>query len=472
MFYNHSNPIQQPLSQGGHFHLQAAAVMLAATALLVGVPHKAAAACSTYYVSTTGNDKNPGTLSSPMASIYTASKLLKACDTLYVRGGVYNQSGVYVYASGTAAAPIKILAYPGESPVLDATGLTLPAWTPFFRLQGQYTQLSGFEVRNGIVGISVTGAYNTVTNMYVHHVLQQGIYAQGDYSDIENNTVAFASMNQLYNPLPTATGGWADGICAARDLVNGITDNAILRGNTVYSVYGEGIATFASNGTLMENNTSYDNWAANAYISDASNVIFRNNLTYNTPNNTVGKRSWGLLFADEVASLPRSQNNIAINNTILNGDISAFSWTIVAGSGLTNVLIANNTVINGGLSTGPINQASVIENNIFYRNDGGLAGAVATRTGLSFYSNAWSSAAPVNAAGVGDVTGDPQLVLGTVLQPGQVTNAGFALNTGSPEINKGTAINGLTRFYSVSSPSTLNIGAYISKVPFTYQSIP
>jgi hypothetical protein len=463
MFYNHSKNSRHFANKGKDGRLPVATVIFAAIASLPTVPQAVQAgpqaSCNTYYVSTTGSDANAGTIDKPFASIASAAKKMQACDTLYVRGGIYKQYGITVANKGTANAPISILAYPNELPVFDGDGMNINGYTPFIWLSGEYITLSGFEMRNGGVGVSLLGAHNTVSNMNVHHVLQHGITAPGDFSIVQNSIVSFASMYKYYNP--TMACGWAAGISAGRDKVNGITDNAILRGNTVYSVYGEGLSTFEANGTIMENNVVYDNWATNTYISDASNVIFRNNLVYNTPNNSVGKRSAGLTLADEQASKPRSSSNIVINNMFLNANVSAFSWTIVSGSGLVSALIANNTLINGTLMSGPINKASVIKNNLVYRNDGGLTGQVSTRSGLSLSNNLWSSAPSANASGPGDVIGDPKLALAGVAIPGQVTKSIFAIPANSPAIGKGAAIYAVTNNYLVSSQNTsLNIGAY------------
>src|SRR6266487_1507660 len=67
-------------------------------------------AASSYYVSPSGNDSNPGTINAPWKTLTYAGGQLAAGDTLYVRGGTYNEK-VNFRHSGTASQPIKILAY-------------------------------------------------------------------------------------------------------------------------------------------------------------------------------------------------------------------------------------------------------------------------------------------------------------------------------------------------------------------------
>src|SRR4051812_48525845 len=46
----------------------------------------------TAYVSTTGNDRNAGTIGAPWLTLRYAVSRLKAGDTLYIRGGTYTGS--------------------------------------------------------------------------------------------------------------------------------------------------------------------------------------------------------------------------------------------------------------------------------------------------------------------------------------------------------------------------------------------
>ena len=68
---------------------------------------------STYYVSTSGADANPGTFAAPFRTIQRGANAAAAGDVVMVRGGVYRET-VRVPRSGSAAAPISFQAYPGE----------------------------------------------------------------------------------------------------------------------------------------------------------------------------------------------------------------------------------------------------------------------------------------------------------------------------------------------------------------------
>ncbi|MEM7330563.1 MAG: DUF1565 domain-containing protein, partial [Chloroflexota bacterium] len=71
-----------------------------------------------YYVATNGNDNNNGSQGQPFRTIQNALDSAQPGDTIVVRGGVYNEV-VTFETSGTAGNPIRLVAYPGELPVID-----------------------------------------------------------------------------------------------------------------------------------------------------------------------------------------------------------------------------------------------------------------------------------------------------------------------------------------------------------------
>src|SRR5271157_2479 len=75
---------------------------------------------SSFYVSTTGDDSNPGTQAAPWRTVQHAADTVGAGSTVNVRGGIY-QELVSLKASGNATDGFIIFrSYPGETAVLDA----------------------------------------------------------------------------------------------------------------------------------------------------------------------------------------------------------------------------------------------------------------------------------------------------------------------------------------------------------------
>src|SRR5271157_2395140 len=103
---------------------------------------------ATYFVSKKGSDSNPGTIGSPWLTIQHAANSVSAGATVYVFGGVYNES-VNFPASGTASAPITFQSYPGQTAVIDGTGLSVTGTQGLINIVNQsYITVNGFEIRN------------------------------------------------------------------------------------------------------------------------------------------------------------------------------------------------------------------------------------------------------------------------------------------------------------------------------------
>ncbi|WP_189008137.1 golvesin C-terminal-like domain-containing protein [Paenibacillus marchantiophytorum] len=92
-----------------------------------GMPMATQAAGNTYYVATTGNDSNPGTLSSPFKTIAKATSVMAAGDTCIIRGGTYKEV-IQPTTSGTAGNPITYKSYTGETVTISATE-KVTGWT-------------------------------------------------------------------------------------------------------------------------------------------------------------------------------------------------------------------------------------------------------------------------------------------------------------------------------------------------------
>jgi hypothetical protein len=134
----------------------------------------------TYYVSTSGSDRNPGTLGKPWLTIQHAANTATAGATVYVLWGVYNES-INFPNSGTASAPITFESYPGQTAVIDGTGLSPSGIQGLINIINQsYLTIRGFEIRNYTTsessvtptGVWITG-YGTgvkILNNRVHNI--------------------------------------------------------------------------------------------------------------------------------------------------------------------------------------------------------------------------------------------------------------------------------------------------------------
>lgn len=138
---------------------------------------------STFYVSTTGNDSNPGTQTAPWRTIQHAADVARAGSTVNVRGGVYEEL-VNIKASGNATdGYVTFRSYSGETAVLDATHFAPVGRSSILTIHNQsYVRIEGFELRNyrtaehrlTPLGISVMGAGSHIELLHnnVHHIEQ------------------------------------------------------------------------------------------------------------------------------------------------------------------------------------------------------------------------------------------------------------------------------------------------------------
>lgn len=137
-----------------------------------------------YYVSTSGSNSNPGTISKPWLTIQHAANTVKAGATVNVFGGVYKES-VDFPTSGKASAPITFQSYPGETAVIDGTGVSCcgsSGTQGLINIVGSrsYITVSGFEIRNYTtsndnevpVGVWITGSGTgiQILNNLVHNI--------------------------------------------------------------------------------------------------------------------------------------------------------------------------------------------------------------------------------------------------------------------------------------------------------------
>jgi hypothetical protein len=157
----------------GIWKLSFVAVLFASNSLL-------AQSGPTYYVSTSGNDSNPGTRAEPWLTIQHAANTATAGATVYVFGGVYNQS-INFPNSGTASAPITFESYPGQTAAIDGTGVSASGIQGLVNIINQsYVTISKFEIRNYTTsnsnatpsGVWITGygAGVRILNNRVHNI--------------------------------------------------------------------------------------------------------------------------------------------------------------------------------------------------------------------------------------------------------------------------------------------------------------
>ena len=396
-----------------------------------------------YFVSPDGSDSNPGTFYLPWKTIGKAAQIVQPGDTVYIRDGIYYEAPRFT-TSGTATNPIKILAYPGETPVVDGENQLPVSYRGLVSIFGDWVQISGLEIRNSKYGgLGLYGKYNTANSIFAHHSQKSGIHISGDYGVVEYSLAWRNSMQNEYGK----SSSWSPGLVAANDINDGITENAIMRNNVVWENWGEGISTNEASGTIIEDNISHDNFSTNIYISDATHVLCQRNFVYMNPDSYVYGygANGGIMLGDETYD-PPSANITIINNVAYGNQGNFWWWQGGDGGGMNNVLVANNTFINGTgdpdrgrgnviISRGD-HQNVRFENNLI-RQDGELP-VIATidQPGITYSHNLWSKPPYEYVLSPNDIIANPQL--SETGDPFSVE--WFILTSSSPAIDHALAI--------------------------------
>ncbi|MEJ5198674.1 MAG: right-handed parallel beta-helix repeat-containing protein, partial [Anaerolineae bacterium] len=351
------------------FELKYAAGMLCAFVLLAATlqafPHITRATGNTYYVATTGSDTDPGTLAQPWRTIQKAANTVNPGDTVYVRGGTYNEA-VRVTRSGAAGAFITFAAYPGETPVLNLNGMVLSDYFDAgFRVHyAAYVRIRGFVVQNVTDGFGII-CYHAdnciVENNRTYNTRYSGIASWTSTNTvIQNNEVELANNdgeqenitvtqsahvqvlnNHVHHGGPGTNGGEGidvkDGshdvlvkgnyvhdlnrLCLYVDAWDSPTYNITLDGNRAHSCFRYGIALASERGGELSN------------VTIVNNVMFRNVRT-------------GIVIGDWDAGYPHPIHDVLIiNNTVYdNGDGKWGGGIEVMEPSVQRITIRNNIV--------------------------------------------------------------------------------------------------------------------------------
>jgi len=239
---------------------------------LMLAPSLAGQTGATRYVSTKGSDSNPGTIGAPWLTIQHAANSVSAGAKVYVFGGVYNES-VNFPASGTTSAPITFESYPGQTAVIDGTGVSCCTSNP--PSSGNDTQ----------------GLINIVNQSYL-------VLAGFEIRD-------FTTSNPAYTPAGVWITGSGTGIQLLNNLLHNITTSSEENGNAF------GIAVYGTSQTpishlVISGNEVYSLKTGNSESvnvdGNVTNFAITNNLVHDNDNigiDAIGYEGVGPVGHDE-----------------------------------------------------------------------------------------------------------------------------------------------------------------------------
>ncbi len=259
-----------------------------------------------YFVSTSGNDGNSGTLSQPFRTVAHAAAVAAAGDTVYVRGGTYNESSINFANSGTSTQPITVTRYQSETPVI-AGG----AGTPVFDMEAQWIVLDHLTVTGGNPATIRLGYNRPASNITIQYSDISGWHGNDNNAGIyiesgshPDNIVI--QRNTIHDHQASEIGSAGVIIFQARGMT--ISNNDI-------SNVGTGIHYKHSfddpSVTLVENNYIHDNPGA-GIMSNRRNGVIRNNVIRDNG-------AYSIKIFEEEAGCANllSDSNTIVHNTIV-----------------------------------------------------------------------------------------------------------------------------------------------------------
>lgn len=385
--------------------------------LVIALSPSIAAHAATYYVATTGSDSNSGTEKAPFLTIHQAVNTMVAGDTTYVRGGVYTGQGVRFRKTGTAVAPIKLLNYPGESPIYQCLSKLTADGQMFLIQHGSgsinpigWITIEGFEFRHCSRGVKFYNLHDSVIRRnWMHDMYDTPIQGYGARILIDRNIINDIGKEKR------AHGIYANGTAFT------ITNNLI------YDVTYYGIQQNGSGSSLYDPTKH----AGPEFAGAANWVVAHNTLAYNGQQNEGGAY---VIWGARCTNL-RIENNIFYENAIAHSNSMAQAIHFLSSQPLSGVTIRNNLSYatgSGGLG--------------FIDSGGRVEGVEYTQ-----------SENIVN-------TEDPRFVNAPATLP---DSPNFALTERSPAIDKGVSLVTITMaFDGTSRPQgrAYDIGAYEYKV--------
>ena len=426
-------------------------------------------------VATNGNDNNSGTVSSPFLTIIHAIDMAQPGDIIELRGGTYTASTEIRIPKSN----LTIRSYPNEWAVvttpMNDEEIASTFWYNEPDVSGgvlEYLEITGGYYYGvmletnwewGVPDNQRHGASNiTIRNCKIHHTGRDCIKIKPGCANIHIISC------EIYNS-GSGPGAVIDFNAEGIDNVNGsgmIVKNCYFHNTATSGVYAKGGASnclieenllvdLGDHGILLGFYTDSDYFDANANPNyyECLNSVARNNIVINTGGSGIG------FFA---AKDCKAYNNTVITPSTLYHAPLYFSkgeiWissTETATPPCVNVTVENNIFIDSGPSdsgeefTVRVREGSLTGNNSvnhnIYRSTMGAAVFDDNVTWPYMTFTEWQNTMGLDAQ---SMEGNPML------------NAQYHLQAGSPAINAGAAVSGLTRDYDGNTRSgALDIGA-------------
>jgi hypothetical protein len=267
-----------------------------------------------WYVAPNGNPAGKGTIELPwdLATALSGGPSrteIKAGDTLWLRGGVY-QGNFISTLTGTAEAPIVVRQYSGERAIIDRASVS-SAQQPALKVKGPWVWFWGFEIMNSYPDRSRIDPYTGVLEPWrgsgadvyasnvkfinmIFHDNGHGIWDKEDMTEVYGCLFYYNGNNKrehaMYVGNANGTKYIMDNIVFAQGGF-GILSHSDSTSGSQKGLYIEGNASF-NNGILTLDDQTAGNIQVGGVIGvSAERVILKNNYVYNPAGNATSKNA-------------------------------------------------------------------------------------------------------------------------------------------------------------------------------------
>ena len=425
---------------------------------------------NTYYVSTSGNDANPGTEAQPWATIQKAANTVVAGDTVLIKSGTYNER-IILQNSGSSDNNIVFSNYENDEVIIDGTGISWGgSWNGLFDISDKsYIQIRGLKVMNADYGgFWIENSANIIIeNCYTYNTYSSGIGVwSSSYITLKNNEIELACNdgeqecitiaksnnceiyeNNVHHNGQGTNGGEGIDIKQGSHDIN-VFKNRVHHLNERIGIYADAWDTHTYNINIYQN-TVHDCGNNGMVVQSEMGgtieyVSFYNNIVYR--NKWDGIAVGSVTASDTVSSTP-VQNIQIINNSLYKNGAILNGWgfgILINNPDAKNITVRNNICSENSaqIAIQQIDSGGIVDHNLCYGNN--------EASGALF--------------GKDSVIGNPLFA--------DTSNGDFHLLSNSPAIDVGSSIDAPdVDFDNNNRPygSAYDIGAYEYHLPLGIQ---
>lgn len=269
-----------------------------------------------FFVSTTGDDSNPGTVDAPWLTMKKAVASLQPGQTLFVRGGEYHSvlTGWSFANSGTESQPITVTNYPGEQVVFKIITAEFDD-RYIFRCSVNPTNPDHWQTTKAdhirILGTDVTPQILSNGLESKKGIVMQGVPAEQSpaifASDCDYWEVAGIDFVEVAYGISTKKNNW-------RTMEEHSPDHWYVHDNRVYNYYRESGMQFNGSFNRIENNEIYkvSNRLDTPSGCQLLNLLGNNNVVRGNIFSRLGSDAncIGIMFEWDLADANLIENNI------------------------------------------------------------------------------------------------------------------------------------------------------------------